>query len=468
MNLGQRLLAVAVSIAALVVILLAGIVVRQERILIAQIDEQVSLAASATTRAIATLEEAEGSQLVERPAVASNGNLYVGAVSPEGAVVVLAEPVSGPTISPDPEEARALARPHGVDDVSGFVPQTVSWVEGGGGVRTIVLDAGRDRTLIIAHSTGTVDDAQRQLIIASVVSMLAIIAALATAMWWIQRLGLRPIQRLTVAAEEVAAGRSDRRVEHASPDSETGRLAVAFNAMLDARQQAETRQRQFVADASHELRTPLTALRGYADLYFANGLETPEALDDAMRRIRTEGARMNALAEDLLTLAALDEGRPLDLGPVDLTQLLLDIGADASAMQPERAVDSAEVASGLTLHADRNLLTQAITAATSNTLRHTEVGAGLRLAARRVEGGHRSHIEVAISDEGPGIPADQLEHLFDRFYRGDTSRDTASGGRGLGLSIAKTIIEAHSGTIVAASKPGEGLSITMRIPQELS
>ncbi|MGH1489404.1 MAG: ATP-binding protein [Acidimicrobiales bacterium] len=468
MNLRSRLLAVAVAITALIVVLLIGIVMRQRVILTDQIDDQLELVTNALVRRVDNQADPPTPSPSGEAIEATTSDMYIAAISQGGVLVVLAEPVPGPSITPDVDQALALARPLERDGSVVLEPATVQWAVGGGDVRAVTVDVGLGRTLIAARSMAPIDDAQNQIIVASGLAVLAIVAALGLAMWWVDRLGLQPISRLTSAAEEVAAGRSERRVVVSTSDNETGRLGAAFNAMLDARQESENRQRQFVADASHELRTPLTALRGYADLYFAGDLPTPDAVDDAMRRIRVEGARMAALTEDLLTLASLDEGRPLDFTDVDLSRLLVDIAADAAAIQPDRRVNSEGVCEGLVVRADRDLLTQAITAATVNALRHTPADAGLVVGASlgggRDGGLDGDMVQINVSDQGPGIPKPQREHLFDRFYRGDAGRDSAKGGRGLGLSIAKTVLEAHGGTIAVRSNPGEGTTILLTLP----
>ncbi|MGI9604509.1 MAG: ATP-binding protein [Acidimicrobiales bacterium] len=460
MSLRSRLLAVAVAVMALVVVLLIGIVMRQRVILTDQIDDQLKLVANAMVRVVENQNDPRTQSPTGQANGASTGDMFIAAIGPSGALVVFAEPVPGPAITPDVNQARALAQPIESDGSVVLEPSTVQWAVGGGDVRAVVVGIGLDRTLIVARSTTGIDEAQNQILVASGLAVLAIMAVLGLAMWWVDRLGLQPISRLTAAAEEVAAGRSERRVVVSTSGNETDRLGAAFNAMLDARQESESRQRQFVADASHELRTPLTALRGYADLYFADGLSTPEAIGDAMRRIQVEGARMAALTEDLLTLASLDEGRPLDLIDVDLSQLIIDIAADAAAIQPDRRVDSEGVCDGLVVRADRDLLTQAVTAATSNALRHTPADAGLELVVSR----NSDMVQISIVDQGPGIPQPQRGHIFDRFYRGDAGRDNGKGGRGLGLSIAKTVVEAHGGTISVRSNPGEGTTIILTLP----
>ncbi len=479
MNLRTRLLAAAVAVTVLLTLVLSVVVVRQRAFLTDQIDEQLQTVAGAAARS--PFRAMASSNLLSRQVPRSSdeadgpptGDIYLAVVDTDGSLIVITEPVTGPAFVPDVDEIVELASPIARDgDLVLPDATTVESANGQGGARAIVIGVGEaDGVLIVAHTTARIDEATQQLVVASGVAILAVIAILALAMWWIDRLGLQPISRLTQAAEDVADGRSDRRVEHPALTTETGRLGAAFNRMLDARQQAEARQRRFVADASHELRTPLTTLQGYTALHLSGGLTNPEEIDDAMTRIQTEAVRMTALVEDLLTLAALDEERPLDLSTVDLTQLLIDIGVDAAVVQPDRMVDVDGVRPGLVIKADRHLLTQAITAVTSNAVRHTTPESGLQLMAQSTPAGR---VVITIADRGQGIEPDHVPHLFDRFYKADPSRAVdrgpaaPPGGRGLGLAISKTAIEAHGGTIEAHSTVGHGTTITIDLPTEPS
>ncbi|MEM9561523.1 MAG: HAMP domain-containing sensor histidine kinase [Actinomycetota bacterium] len=465
MTLRARLVATAVAVLFLLVVLLAATVTRQRAVLLDQVDEQLGTVAAALSRAPRAI--APIGPLAEQAAqTPPTGDFYFAVLRPDGELQAIVTPVSHPGFAPESDglAERAIAIEPG--DVGPIEPFTVDSVDGPGRARTIVVEVQPNLAVVVARSTDRVDEAQRQLALTAGAAVVAVAAVLALVLWWVDRLGLQPISRLTQAAEDVAAGRSERRVEHPPTTTEAGRLGSAFNTMLDARQEAEERQRRFVADASHELRTPLTTLRGYAALHASGGLTSDEAIDDAMGRIRGEADRMTGLVENLLALASLDEERPLDLTSVDLSQLLVDIGADAAAVQPTRAVDTGGVQPGLVVLADRDLLTQAVTAATSNTLRHTPTEAGLTLSATArlaVAGGDGPTVRIEISDLGPGIAADHLPHLFDRFYRADYDR-AAAGGRGLGLSIARTVVEAHGGTIAASSPPGQGATITIELP----
>jgi two-component system, OmpR family, sensor kinase len=303
------------------------------------------------------------------------------------------------------------------------------------------------------------------------------IAALAIAGlvgWFVIRRDLRPLEQVTGTAERISAGDLSSRVGVRDDGSEIGRLGHAFNAMLDqiqaaiesqraalvAKERSETQLRQFVADASHELRTPLTAVRGYAELYRAGGLSEEAALEQAMARIGTESRRMAALVEDLLLPARLDQGRPLRQDPVVLTDLVNDALNDAAAVEPERPVH-AEVEGGVVVRGDEDRLRQVIGNLFTNVRVHTppESPVDVSLSARD------GVSELRVSDHGPGIDSEHVEHIFDRFYRADTGRSRDRGGAGLGLSIAASVALAHGGTIAYSDTPGGGATFTLTLPR---
>ncbi len=257
-------------------------------------------------------------------------------------------------------------------------------------------------------------------------------------------------------------------------NTEVGRLGHAFDAMLDqiqaafesqqaalvAKERSESQLRQFVADASHELRTPLTAVRGYAELYRAGGLSEEAALEQAMARIGTESRRMGALVEDLLLLARLDQGRPLRSDPVVMTDLVNDALNDAHAVEPARPLN-AEVEAGVVVQGDEDRLRQVIGNLFTNVRVHTptDTPVDVSLAA------HDGVSELRVSDHGPGVDPDHVEHIFDRFYRADTGRSRDRGGAGLGLSIAASVTTAHGGTIAYSETPGGGATFTLTLPR---
>jgi two-component system OmpR family sensor kinase len=303
----------------------------------------------------------------------------------------------------------------------------------------------------------TVNRLQRTLIFAGIV----IAIVLAALYFWIQRLGLAPISRLAGTAEAVAAGELDRRAVDTDPYTEAGKLGIAFNLMLDERDLAESRLRQFIADASHELRTPLTSMRGYLDLYRQGAFREEGQLDDVVRRMSSETARMTDLVKDLFALASLDEGRPLRYVPTDLARILRDTAQDARAVQPDRpiAVDAPDT--GPVFCADEALIVQLVGILVSNALHYTPPDAAIALRATTDTKG----VLLAVSDTGPGLEPDAAQHAFDRFWRGESSRQrSATGGSGLGLAIAKSIVDAHHGSITLDSAPNQGATFTICLP----
>jgi two-component system OmpR family sensor kinase len=228
---------------------------------------------------------------------------------------------------------------------------------------------------------------------------------------------------------------------------------------LEAKARSETQLRQFVADASHELRTPLTAVRGYADLYRAGGLEDPAALATAMDRIGTESRRMAALVEDLLLLARLDQGRPVRRDPVDLSRIVDDAVADLRAFDPGRSVGGA-VEPGVVVTGDDDRLRQVVGNLVANVRVHAGSGTPVEVVLRRLEGG----AELRVVDHGPGIDPAQGARVFDRFYRADAGRSRDRGGTGLGLSIVASLVTAHGGRVGHEPTPGGGATFIVQLP----
>lgn len=316
-----------------------------------------------------------------------------------------------------------------------------------------------DEHLLVAVSLASADATAERLRLAVLIVGGVMVLALTAAGWWIVRLGLRPIAEVASAADAIAAGDRQTRVSVRARGTEAAHLAAAFNVMLDERQADEDRLRTFVSDASHELRTPVAAVRGFTDLYRSGGLSTPQQLDDAMRRIGAEGARMSGLVDDLLLLARLDEGRPLDRRSVDLGAVLTDAAFDAGATHPSRVVTAA-VDGPLHTVGDEARLRQVVSNLVMNALSHG--GDSDVTISGRVES---EHCVVEVSDRGPGMSADDRLHAFDRFWRGDTSRVRQATGSGLGLSIVSAIVTAHGGRATIVGGPGEGTTVRLVLPE---
>ena len=291
-------------------------------------------------------------------------------------------------------------------------------------------------------------------------------AVLLLATWFLVRHALLPLRRMGETARSIEAGELHRRVEPATDSTEVGRLGLALNTMLDQleaafaeRAASEQRLRHFVSDASHELRTPLTSMRGYAELLRRNPDMSAEDIILAMRRIEDEANRMGILVDDLLLLARLDQGRPLERNPVDLEAMVRDAVSDARVTDPQRSI-SASVSAPLVVTGDDPRLRQALGNLLRNALVHTPLGTPVEVGLRR-EG---DHAVLDVVDHGPGIPPGNAERIFERFYRADPGRSRDQGGSGLGLSIAAAIVAAHGGRISVHPTAGGGATFRIELP----
>ncbi|GLD01357.1 hypothetical protein Mkiyose1088_32230 [Mycobacterium kiyosense] len=231
-----------------------------------------------------------------------------------------------------------------------------------------------------------------------------------------------------------------------------------ISAALSTRQASETRVRQFVADASHELRTPLAAIRGYTELAQRMG-DDREAVAHAMSRVSSETERITRLVEDLLLLARLDSGRPLEREPVDLSRLAVDAVSDAHIAGPDHEWELDLPAEPVVVVGDEARLRQVMANLLANARVHT--GAGTVVTTRLTA--EPTHALLQVVDNGPGIPAAQQSEVFERFVRGDTSRSRKGGSTGLGLAIVSAVVRAHNGTITVHSSPGN-TEFAVRLP----
>jgi two-component system OmpR family sensor kinase len=237
-------------------------------------------------------------------------------------------------------------------------------------------------------------------------------------------------------------------------------MLVQIEAAFEERRASEDRLRRFVADASHELRTPLTSIRGYAELFRRGADSRPEDLAKSMQRIEAEAARMGVLVDDLLLLARLDQGRPLEREQVDLARIVEEAVASARAVEPDRPIDL-KVAGPTSVAGDEGRLRQAVDNLLDNARVHTPASSRVRVMLGSDD---TSGVLLTVADEGPGLPAELATRAFERFYRGDQSRSRLMGGAGLGLSIVAAIVEAHGGTVTVRSEEGDGATFEVRLP----
>ncbi len=285
---------------------------------------------------------------------------------------------------------------------------------------------------------------------------LAVLVTLCILALWTVRRGLRPLEDMARTAGSIAAGDLRQRVPVDDEQSEVGRLGHALNFMLgrieaafSEKSASEARLRQFVADASHELRTPLTSIRGYTELLRKGAFEDEESRQRALSRVEHEAIRMGILVDDLLLLARLDQGRPLERIPVDLRRAGANAVDDARAVEPARPVELVAPVPVVVM-GDPDRVGQVAHNLVRNALAHTPAGTPVR-----VEVGVDGQMgRLAVSDDGPGLDAAAQALVFDRFYRGDVAR--TGEGTGLGLSIVRAIAEALSGTASVRSAPGCG------------
>lgn len=325
--------------------------------------------------------------------------------------------------------------------------------------------------VVSALSLDDVDAATRRLVVVVTASTLVALAVLGTVVWWVVHLGVRPVKQMAAGAARIAAGDLSHRLPASDPRTEAGQLGDALNAMLASiesafaeRAEAEARLRRFVADASHELRTPVATIRGYAELHRAGALDDPDERSEAMRRTEAEAVRMGALVDDLLTLARLDEGRGLAVCELDLAALADEAVRDARARDPKRPITfvGPDPGSGVArLVGDPDRLRQVLANLVANALVHTGQGTPVQVAVT-VEG---PDVVLSVHDDGPGMADDDVAHAFERFWRADPSRARSRGGAGLGLAIVAAVVEAHRGQVRLESAPGQGTTVTVRLPR---
>jgi two-component system OmpR family sensor kinase len=424
-------------------------------------------------------------------------------------------------------------------------------------------------TLVAAVDLGDINAMTTRLVLFDLVVGGVIVLVLAAVAIGVVRANLRPLNDIELTAGQIAAGHLNHRVPEGDPRTEIGSLGRSLNKMLSqierafyaqgeaeqAAHQSEERMRRFIADAAHELRTPLTTIRGFAahyrlrggagrlrpgalvpsdgegqDLVFRTGRGStgpaggsasggaapeglsPEELDHLMNRVESEATRMGLLVEDLLTLARLDQQRPLNVTPVDLLTLAADAVQDARIVQPERPIDLI-VAPGTAflIDGDEPRLRQVLANLVNNAITHTPAGTPVRVKIARgtldgrraapkngpgqsggsadsgrvaapagairpaelwgngtgLTGIHESAVPavvIDVEDDGPGMSIEQAQRVFERFYRADAARNRASGGTGLGLAIVAGLVSAHGGTVSVRTAPGKGADFQVKLP----
>ncbi|WP_040523650.1 sensor histidine kinase [Gordonia araii] len=362
--------------------------------------------------------------------------------------------------------------------IPGHDPATLD-VDEKGAYRVAARVSRRGETIVVGLPLSGVNATMWRVLLTMAVVAAAALVAATTLGIVITRRALAPLTRVAGTARQVANLPLDRgevalpvRVPEANadPNTEVGQMGSALNRMLDhigaalsTRQASETRVRQFVADASHELRTPLTAIRGYAELARRHGDDVPPEVAHAMGRVTSEAERMTHLVEDLLLLARLDSGRPLEREEVDLSQLAADVVSDAHVAGPDHEWRLDLPDDPVLVTGDSARLHQVLVNLLANARVHTPPGTVITTGLTA----DAATAVLTVADDGPGIDPALQPEVFTRFARGDSSRSRNGGSTGLGLSIVDAVIKAHHGTIALRSEPGS-TEFTVRLPRSIA
>jgi two-component system OmpR family sensor kinase len=330
---------------------------------------------------------------------------------------------------------------------------------------------------VVGLPTEQVDATLRTVAAVEVVGLLvALLLVIGLGRWLIRR-ELHPLEEVAATARQVGSlplQQADPtvpyRVTVRSDSQEVDEVATAFNEMLEhvdeslrRRARNEDQLRQFVADASHELRTPLASVRGYAELY--RRVDEPDRRDSAVARIESEAQRMSVLVDDLLLLARLDQGRPLDRQPVDLARLVADTAADVQVTSDDHVIQVDVPAEPTLVIGDADRLQQVVVNLLANAVQHTPEGTRIT-AAVAADDAEDGLVTVVVTDDGPGMSQATLQRAFERFARGDESRTRrrgGGGGSGLGLAIVAAVVASHGGQVDLGSGP-QGTTVTVTLP----
>jgi heavy metal sensor kinase len=320
--------------------------------------------------------------------------------------------------------------------------------------------------VVVGQSLRDVQHAQKQLILLLAIANPAALLLASLGGLWLANKALRPVDRLTRAAERIGRGNLSERVEEGRSHDEIGRLAATFNQMIGRLEQTFERERRFTADASHELKTPLAVLRGDIEVALRRD-RSPDEYRRVLESNLEEIARLTKLTEDLLTLARSEA----DQSVVERERVQLDLLAAEARDYIAPLAQSAGVSliyepppSAIVVEGDQKRLQQLLVNLLDNAIKYSTSGGSVRLKLSLKD----PDTIIEVTDTGRGIPASALPHIFDRFYRQTDPRDSRVSGFGLGLAISKWIVDAHGGSIDVDSKVGQGSRFTVRLPLQES
>ena len=436
-----------------------------EHSLVGRIDAQLASGQSEARSALGSTERIQGPP----PSTFPTGTV-IELLGPDGSV--LATKVSEPPFV-TPSSARPIL-PKSLPVAGTDTPSSPFTVAGTNGVSQFRVtdwpeDSFNGDTVVIAIPLTDVQSTLSQLLLLESLIGTGVLIATAVLAFVLIELGLRPLRRMGAAAGMIAAGDLSRRVEPATTRTEIGRLGLALNAMLSQIESAfaqskasEHRLRRFIADASHELRTPLTSIRGYSEMLRRGASESPADSDLARRRIEEESVRMSTLVDDMLLIARLDQGRPIETKPVDLQAIARDAVDDARVVAPQRDI-TLQASAPIVVNGDDTRLRQVMGNLMRNALVHTPTRTPIEVAVSTED----SVARVSVADHGPGLPSEDAHRIFEPFYRADPSRSRDSGGAGLGLSIVSAVVAAHGGRVKVRETSGGGATFEVELPLAL-
>lgn len=450
-----------------------------------RLDRQLEVAADVVTDQLAARRSVQltptgGLDLVTSP-------VHLALVADDGRVVALHEAVDGSgTVAPPALEA-VLGGPAG-SGLAETGPVTVEDVDGGPGYRLVRIpipdgvtvsfgdDAGPTVTVaevVVAGSRADAAAVLRRLLVIEVATFVLVMAGGAIAGRLVLRPGLRPLRAMADTATAISAGDATARIPVDDPATEIGAVGVAVNRAFDARRADEERMRRFVADAGHELRTPLAAVRAWSELYLTGAVDDWDGVERAMARIDGESTRMQRLVDDLLTLARLDDEREHGhrdraVESVDVGLLAVEIVAATRERAPDRVLqcsvgdgDAGNVSVGVS---SGERVRQVLDNLVTNAVVHTPASTAVEVIVRGEDG----TVTVEVIDDGPGLDRDDAARAFDRFWRGADHTRTdgdAPPGSGLGLSIARDLVEREGGSLGLVTSPGAGVRAIVRLPR---
>lgn len=466
------LTATTVAIGTLTVVSLNSYLVRQ-------LDEQLAMATARSQSALNS-DGDDGGRRSRRPAIPreAGGLVAPGQASGTLAVITVNGQVLRAVVLDDKgrpetisnESVSDLGDIHDFDDY-----ETVKLDDGLGDYRVVSTPIRDGAVLITGLPLEPLRETLRQATLIIVLISVAGLLAAAGAGAVIINVALRPLRRVAATATSVADLPLDTgevalavRVptQDTDPHTEVGQVGVALNHLLAnvadalrARHESEMRVRNFVADASHELRTPLASIRGYSELTRRADVDLPPDIVHALGRIESESVRMTSLVEDLLLLARLDAGRPMEFSEVDLSALLIAAVSDAHVASPDHQWDLQLPPDPVCVSGDSDRLAQVVANLLANARVHTPSGTRIRISLQVQD----QMAILGVQDNGPGIPAQLVPEVFGRFSRADSSRSRAAGSTGLGLAIAAAVVGAHGGSINVTSRPGD-TAFTVRLP----